>query len=388
MARRPADRLATSASAESLAYVMFTSGSTGEPKGVGVMHRNVVRLVKGADYASFGPDEVFLQLSSPSLRRLDVRDLGGPAERRAAGHRAARRAVGGRHRRPAPSVRGDHAVAHGRPLPRDGRSPTGGSPPAAAPAGRGRCALSAHVARVLDALPGLRLVNGYGPTEGTTFTCCHAVHQRAAPRSLGADRPAHREHAGVRARSPPPALAHRRSRRAVDRRRRPRPRLCRSAAADRRALRAGRGWRRASRSACTGPATSPAGSADGTLEFLGRLDEQVKVRGHRVELGDIEAALTQHPRIREARGRATRRRRRAAAGRLCRGRRSARPARAPRVRRPRASRVHGAGHVRDARAPAARANGKVDRAALPEPVSGCRPPRPSSSPATTWSAGS
>jgi acyl-coenzyme A synthetase/AMP-(fatty) acid ligase len=38
---------------------------------------------------------------------------------------------------------------------------------------------------------------------------------------------------------------------------------------------------------------------DGTLEFLGRLDEQVKVRGHRVELGDIEAALTPHPRIRE-----------------------------------------------------------------------------------------
>src|SRR4029077_1363746 len=40
--------------------------------------------------------------------------------------------------------------------------------------------------------------------------------------------------------------------------------------------------------------------ADGTLEFLGRLDDQVKVRGHRVELGDIEAALTRHSRIREA----------------------------------------------------------------------------------------
>ena len=67
IAQRPAARLETSASAESLAYVMFTSGSTGEPKGVEVTHRNVVRLVKGADYASFGPDEVFLQLASPSF---------------------------------------------------------------------------------------------------------------------------------------------------------------------------------------------------------------------------------------------------------------------------------------------------------------------------------
>src|SRR6185436_5259849 len=67
IARWPPDRLDASTSAENLAYVMFTSGSTGEPQGVAAMHRNVVRLVKGADYATFGPDEVFLQLSSPSF---------------------------------------------------------------------------------------------------------------------------------------------------------------------------------------------------------------------------------------------------------------------------------------------------------------------------------
>src|SRR5215203_1005044 len=38
----------------------------------------------------------------------------------------------------------------------------------------------------------------------------------------------------------------------------------------------------------------------GTLEYLGRLDHQVKVRGFRVELGEIEAALARHPRVREA----------------------------------------------------------------------------------------
>ncbi|AUX43556.1 uncharacterized protein SOCE26_050060 [Sorangium cellulosum] len=39
---------------------------------------------------------------------------------------------------------------------------------------------------------------------------------------------------------------------------------------------------------------------DGNIEFLGRLDDQVKLRGYRVELGEIESALGQHPSVREA----------------------------------------------------------------------------------------
>jgi natural product biosynthesis luciferase-like monooxygenase protein len=39
---------------------------------------------------------------------------------------------------------------------------------------------------------------------------------------------------------------------------------------------------------------------DGTIEFLGRRDQQIKLRGHRVELGEIEAVLDRHPAVREA----------------------------------------------------------------------------------------
>ena len=39
--------------------------------------------------------------------------------------------------------------------------------------------------------------------------------------------------------------------------------------------------------------------ATGELEYVGRRDGQVKVRGHRIETGEIEAVLSQHPAIRE-----------------------------------------------------------------------------------------
>lgn len=50
-----------------LAYVMFTSGSTGAPKGIGVTHRNVVRTVRGISYTRFGPGDSVAQGSNISF---------------------------------------------------------------------------------------------------------------------------------------------------------------------------------------------------------------------------------------------------------------------------------------------------------------------------------
>ena len=214
---QPDTRLRDEAGGDSLAYIMYTSGSTGEPKGVAVTHRGVARLVQGTDYAHFGPDEVILQLAPLSFDASTFEIWGALLN-------------GGRLAVPPPGVVSvddlgvllqrhrvttlwltaglfhqvvDQRVDIFRPL----RQLLAGGDVLSVP----------HVRRVLAALPGCRLVNGYGPTEGTTFTCCHQVTAAAALRPLGADRSADRQHSRVRARPPPPAGADRGAGRAVDR---------------------------------------------------------------------------------------------------------------------------------------------------------------------------
>ena len=102
-----------------LAYVMYTSGTSGRPKGVMVEHRAIVRLVRDTNLraarslGSLPPDRL------ARLRRVHVRDLGHAAERRRVLPSA--RSDDPRHRRvdaPDSPPRRHHAVAHRQPVQR------------------------------------------------------------------------------------------------------------------------------------------------------------------------------------------------------------------------------------------------------------------------------
>jgi amino acid adenylation domain-containing protein len=286
--------------AESLAYIMYTSGSTGRPKGVCVMHRGVVRLVKGADYASLSPQETFLQLAPitfdastfeiwgallnggrlvimpPEMPTLE--DLGQALRRHGVTTLWLTAGL-------------FHLMAAERPDDlRDLRQLLAG----------GDVLSADHVRRVLEGAGGrLTLINGYGPTESTTFACCCPM---TAPDQVGTTVSIGRPIANTRAYvldrhlDPVPigvegdlhiggdGLAHGYLN-----------------AEDLTAERfiadpfdtrpGGRMYRTGDRARWL---------PDGRLEFLGRRDQQVKIRGFRIELGEIEATLSNHPAVRLA----------------------------------------------------------------------------------------
>jgi aspartate racemase len=283
---------------DDLAYVMYTSGSTGRPKGVAVTHRNVVRLVFGSGFARFGPEEVFLQLAPISFDASTL-ELWGPLLH------------GGRlalfpPERPSLESLGEalawygvttlwltaglfHQMVEGNP---DGLRPL-----SQLLAG-GDVLSPAHVRRALEALPGLTLINGYGPTEGTTFTCCHPMTD---PREVGASVPIGRPIGNARVY-------------VVDAELRPLP-----AGVPGELLIGGDGLAlgylhqpglTAERFVPDPFGTAPGGRLyrtgdrvrsrpEGILDFLGRLDQQVKIRGYRIEPGEIEAVLVEHPAVGE-----------------------------------------------------------------------------------------
>lgn len=286
-------------SEQNLAYVMYTSGSTGDPKGVAVTHRSVVRLVKNANYASFGPEHVFLQLAPLSFDASTFEIWGSLLN-------------GGRLAIAPPGVLSLEEL--GTVLDRYGVTTlwlTAGlfhqvvdrridilRPVRQLLAGGDVLSLE-HVRRVLAAHPRCRIINGYGPTEGTTFTCCHEVDRtRPLKRSVPIGRPIANTRVYVLDRTMqavpvgvPGELwiaGDGLARGYVNRPDLTAERFLHhrfSETLEERLYRTGDLVRWLS---------------DGTLEFLGRLDDQIKLRGYRVEPGEIEATLMRHHRMRDA----------------------------------------------------------------------------------------
>lgn len=281
----------------SLAYVMYTSGSTGRPKGVMVENRAIIRLVRNTNFCDFGPDETFLHFAPISFDASTLEIWGALLN-------------GGRLvvMPPAPvslkelvRVIGERKVTtlwltaglfnlvieeELEALHSLRQFLAGGD------------VLSArHVRRALEKLPNCRVINGYGPTENTTFTCCYAMRAgEPVPDSVPIGRPISNTQVYILNEDllpvPPGTVGElfaagdglaRGYLNAIEMTSQkfvPNPFAGRDD--DARMYRTGdlARWR-----------------PDGVIEFLGRADGQVKIHGHRIEPGEIEAALDEHDQI-------------------------------------------------------------------------------------------
>jgi amino acid adenylation domain-containing protein len=283
---------------DSLLYVMYTSGSTGEPKGVCITHRNVVRLVRATNYFTLAPGDRVAQISNAAFDASTLEVWGALLN---GGHLVGfDRATVLTPARLAEALRASaiHTVVAATPLfhqivacdPRTFASTTqlliGGEP------------MDPKRAREVVALGGPALTNGYGPTESTTFATTHRVtsvpedgrripigapiantqvyvlDDRLCPRPIGVAGELHIGGDGLA--------------------------RCYLGRADLTAdrFRPDPFGRPGARMYATGDVAR--WLPDAALDFVGRADLQVKVRGFRIELAEIDAVVLRHPAVAEA----------------------------------------------------------------------------------------
>jgi amino acid adenylation domain-containing protein len=284
-------------STETPAYVMFTSGTTADPKGVVVPHRAVVRLVVDTNYVQITPHDAILQLSTPSFDAATF-EIWGALLNGATLVLYTGEVLD-------PNLFRQHIARYEitilwltaalfhlfvdkcldalRPL----RVLLAGGD-----------VLHPHAVRtVLDAIDGIVLINGYGPTENTTFTCCHVMTR--ANRPEGGTVPIGRPITGTQ------IFILDEQRRAV------------AQGAMGELYAAGLGV--ALGYLNTDLAETPFFHDDrlsagllyrtgdlvrvnelGVIEFLGRKDSQIKLRGYRISLEEIKARLLEIPAVKEA----------------------------------------------------------------------------------------
>jgi amino acid adenylation domain-containing protein len=291
-----ADNLVHAGTSDALSYVMYTSGSVGVPKGVEVLHRGIVRLVKNTNYIQLDSSDVIAQVSKFSFDAITFEVWGAllnggrlvilPYETILSPSRFAEAL---RHSKITSmfltaalfnivAKRKPDAFAHMRNLL------VGGD------------VVSPESARiVLATAPPERLVNGYGPTECTTFSCCHHIDQVPESGSIPIGHPIANSETYLLDRflQPVPVgvigeiylggdgLARGYRNRAELTAQRFVPHPFKKDDLQRLYKTGDKGRYR----------------EDGSVEFFGRTDHQIKLRGHRIEPGEIEAVLRKHPEV-------------------------------------------------------------------------------------------
>jgi amino acid adenylation domain-containing protein/thioester reductase-like protein len=295
----PGDPLRPGTTAENLAYLTYTSGSTGAPKGVAVCHRSVSRLLFGSDYARLGPSTTTLHLSSLSFDASTFELWGALLH-------------GGRcvmypERVPTFEQLGRWIESHGVNTLWLTASLFNLVIDEAPEALRGVEQLLIggeslsvrHVRLALERLSATRIVNGYGPSEGTTFTCCYAVPEEiGGATSIPIGTPISNSRVYVLDRNQEPVPIGVSGELYIGGAGLARGYLSRGDWTAERFVPDGVGPPGGGRLYRTGDRVR--WRATGVLEFQGRLDTQVKVRGFRIELGEIESTLASHPGVREA----------------------------------------------------------------------------------------
>ncbi|MER7395897.1 amino acid adenylation domain-containing protein [Streptomyces sp. NPDC000151] len=286
---------------DSLAYLIYTSGSTGVPKGVGVTHRNLTGLVTHQKYVHFGPEETFLQLA-PTSFDASAWEIWGAL---LSGARLVIAAPSYQAIEELPAVLREQQVTTlllTPPLFHELVRTRISSFASVRQLIVGGEAMAVPVARAYAADAGRRgavFANVYGPTETTTLVSRYEIsHVAEDAASVPIGRPI--ENATVRL---------------LDSRLRP--------------VRVGeigeihiggacvtRGYHGlpglTARRFVPDPHSPVPGARmyatgdlgllrpDGEIEFIGRADEQVKIRGHRVEPGEVESVLMGHPGVHAA----------------------------------------------------------------------------------------
>ncbi len=290
-----AGRVGAAADPEAAAYVIYTSGSTGQPKGVVVRRAGLANLLAAQVRAfGLGPDDRVLQFASPSFD-ASVWEIAMAFGAGAALVLADRATLADAA---ALGVLLDAAAVTAATLP-----PTMLAVLADSPAPLPSLRLLVSAGEACDATlvrcfaaPGRTFVNAYGPTETTVCATLAACAPAEVPPPIGRPLLGARVYVLDGELEPVPigvpgeifvggpllARGYLGRPRATAERFVPDPF---SAAPGSRLY-----------------ATGDRGRllADGNLQYLGRTDQQVKVRGHRVELGEVEAALRRHSAVREA----------------------------------------------------------------------------------------